>query len=97
MASELHDRLERLQQKSSLLVEKYQALLLQSQQTARALEESTEQASRLQARVEELERDNEYLRLSHTVASTPESVAQVRAMISKLVRDIDRCISQLNT
>ena len=97
MASELHDRLERLQRKSAVLIEKYQALLAQSQQTTRELEESIASNARLKAQIEHLEHENEYLRLSHTVAPTAESVAQTRAIISKLVRDIDRCISQLNT
>ena len=97
MASELHDRLERLQRKSAVLIEKYQALLAQSQQTMRELEESHASNARLKAQIEHLEHENEYLRLSHTVAPTAESVAQTRAIISKLVRDIDRCISQLNT
>lgn len=97
MASELRERLERLQRKSAVLVEKYQALLVQSQQTAHELEEKTATIAHLQAQVEQLEHDNRYLRMAHTVAATPEAVVQTRAMIAKLVRDIDRCISQLNT
>ncbi|MBR1475731.1 MAG: hypothetical protein IJ724_11560 [Muribaculaceae bacterium] len=97
MASELHERLERLQRKSAVLVEKYQALLSQSSQTAAQLTESAAENARLQAQVERLEQENRYLRMAHTVAPSPDSIAQTRAMISKLVRDIDRCISQLNT
>ena len=97
MATELRERLERLQRKSAVLVDKYQALLTQSQQTAHELEDATATIARLQSQVEQLEQDNQYLRMAHTVAATPEAVAQTRAMISKLVRDIDRCISQLNT
>ena len=97
MATELRERLERLQRKSAVLVDKYQALLTQSQQTAHDLEDATATIARLQSQVEQLEQDNQYLRMAHTVAATPEAVAQTRATISKLVRDIDRCISQLNT
>lgn len=97
MATELRERLERLQRKSAVLVDKYQALLTQSQQTAHELEDATATIARLQSQVEQLEQDNQYLRMAHTVATTPEAVAQTRATISKLVRDIDRCISQLNT
>lgn len=97
MASELSERLERLQRKSAVLVEKYQVLVAQNQQMAHELEESNTQNARLLAEVEQLKLDNEYLRLAHTVAPTADSVTQTRAMISKLVRDIDRCISQLNT
>ncbi|MBO5541239.1 MAG: hypothetical protein J5980_09870 [Muribaculaceae bacterium] len=97
MASELRERLERLQRKSAVLIEKYQALLAQSQQTAHELEEAKAVNARLKAQVEQMEQDNQYLRMAHSVAPSPEAVAQTRAMISKLVRDIDRCISQLNT
>lgn len=97
MATELRERLERLQRKSAVLVDKYQALLTQSQQTAHELEDATATIARLKSQVEQLEQDNQYLRMAHTVAATPEAVAQTRATISKLVRDIDRCISQLNT
>jgi len=97
MATELRERLERLQRKSAVLVDKYQALLTQSQQTAHELEDATATIARLQSQVEQLEQDNQYLRMAHSVAPSPEAVAQTRAMISKLVRDIDRCISQLNT
>jgi len=34
--------------------------------------------------------------MARAVAPDPEKAAQVRSMISTLVRDIDRCINQLN-
>lgn len=97
MASELHDTLARLQRKSAVLIEKYQALLGECQLAQSELESTRRRVQELEARVERLETDNEYLRVAHTVAPSPESVAHSRAIISKLVRDIDRCISQLNT
>lgn len=97
MASELHDTLSRLQRKSAVLIEKYQALLVQNQQLSQQVEQMTESNQQLQARVEQMEQDNKYLRMAHTIAPSPEAVSQTRALISKLVRDIDRCISQLNT
>lgn len=97
MASELHDTLARLQRKSAILIEKYQVLLGECQLAQNELDSTCQRVQELEARVEQLETDNQYLRMAHTVAPSPESVAQSRAMISKLVRDIDRCISQLNT
>ena len=97
MASELHDTLARLQRKSAILIEKYQALLGECQLAQNELDSTRQRVQELEARVEQLETDNQYLRMAHTIAPSPESVAQSRAMISKLVRDIDRCISQLNT
>ena len=97
MASELHDTLARLQRKSAILIEKYQVLLGECQLAQNELDSTRQRVQELEARVEQLETDNQYLRMAHTIAPSPESVAQSRALISKLVRDIDRCISQLNT
>ena len=97
MATELHDTLARLQRKSAVLIEKYQVLLAECLSAQSELEYTRQRVQELETRVEQLEMDNNYLRMAHTIAPSPESVAQSRAMISKLVRDIDRCISQLNT
>ena len=64
MATELRERLERLQRKSAVLVDKYQALLTQSQQTAHELEDATATIARLKSQVEQLEQDNQYLRMA---------------------------------
>ncbi len=62
------------------------------------------------ARIEELERLNaakdreleqmkikiEYLQLATTIAPTRNQVEEARAMISGLIRDIDRCITDLS-
>ena len=97
MASELRDTLARLQRKSAVLIEKYQALQALQEQTEQQLQEALEKQEKLEARVQKLEVDNQYLRMAHNIAPTPEALTQSRAMISKIVRDIDRCISQLNT
>lgn len=62
------------------------------------------------ARIEELERLNaakdreleqmkikiDYLQLATTIAPTRNQVEEARAMISGLIRDIDRCITDLS-
>lgn len=60
------------------------------------------EAAGLRKRVEELstevarlKADNEYLRVMRIVASTPEQVERSRAMLTGLVREIDRCIAEL--
>ena len=40
--------------------------------------------------------ENEYLKVSHKIAPTPEDVKTSQALITELVRNIDKCISQLN-
>lgn len=39
--------------------------------------------------------DNEFLALSHKLASDPDQVIKARRHIARLISDIDRCISQL--
>ena len=80
MASQLHDTLARIVSKTSILMEKYQALEARNHELS-----------------EKLQHDVSYLRMSHTIASTPEQVRSSQAIISRIVRDIDRCIAQLNT
>ncbi|MBR6284842.1 MAG: hypothetical protein IKR25_11210 [Muribaculaceae bacterium] len=97
MASELQQRLERIVGKSTVLVEKYQQLVqrLQSaEERVAALECENEQ---LRKDLERAQRDNQYLRTVRTLASTPEQVSEARLMLNRLVRDIDKCITQLNT
>ena len=97
MASELQERLDRIVGKSQVLVERYQNLVSQHSEMEERLTRATEHNERLEIEVERLKRENEFLRIAHTVASTPEQVTQVRATITRLVRDIDKCIKQLNT
>ena len=97
MASELQERLNRIVGKSQVLVERYQNLLVQYSDMEERLARTTDVNERLKLEVERLKRENEFLRIAHTVAATPEQVAHTRATITRLVRDIDKCIKQLNT
>ena len=95
MASNLQDTLQRVISKSKILTEKYRALM---DEKCRVDEENETLKSRnktLEKEIEQLRRENEYLRLARTISSTPEQAEANRARISKLVRDIDKCISQL--
>ena len=97
MASELQQRLERIVGKSTVLVEKYRQLLELKQGAETRLAELERENEQLRADVERLKRENEYLRTARVLASDPEQVSQARIMITRLVRDIDKCITQLNT
>lgn len=41
------------------------------------------------------ELDVEYLRVSHRLADSPDSIIEARRMIAKLIRNIDRCLEML--
>jgi len=92
----LKDRLARVIEKSNVLVEKYQALSQSHASLSEQLEQQAKEIAELKAQVEKLEKMNYYLRMTQDVAPNPEQVNLTRSMISKLVRDIDKCIAQLN-
>lgn len=49
----------------------------------------------LSRRVATLESDNKFLKVSHRLASSPDDLAEARRMVSGLIRNIDKCISEL--
>ena len=95
MASNLQDTLQRVVNKSEILIEKYRALLEEKRRVDAANESLSSKNVAVEKEIERLRQENEYLRLARSISSTPEQTEANRARISKLVRDIDKCISQL--
>lgn len=96
MANELQQTLARIINKSNILVEKYHAL----EEANKALANDNKQ---LHDDLEQMKKDNElmrqeldYLKMARVIAPSLDNVDDARATISNLVRDIDKCISQLN-
>lgn len=96
MANELQQTLARIISKSIILVEKYRAL-------ERAHQELASDNEQLKNEIEQMKKDNErikqeisYLKMARVIAPTHEDVDNARTTISTLVRDIDKCIAQLN-
>ncbi len=96
MANELQDTLSRIIAKSNVMVEKYRAIVAARDVTEKENTRLREENEKMRQEVERVQRENEYLRMAHTIAPTPESVNASKAMISRIVRDIDKCINQLN-
>lgn len=68
----------------------------------RELDESRSREEALHARVAELEGalersrlDERFLRVSHRLASSPDSIIEARRLISGLIRNIDKAINDL--
>lgn len=95
MAIDLRQQLERVNAKTTLVLEKY-ALMQERLAQARAeIESLRQQLLRQQRKVEELELQRQYLMLSHTVAPGADDTRRALDMIDGLVRDIDRCIADI--
>lgn len=96
MAFDYNNAFKRIIAKANLIEERYQKLL-ESRNEAQARVEELEKE--LQIRDKELERlrtQVEYLQLASTIAPSREQVEAARALITSLVRDIDRCITDLS-
>lgn len=95
MATDLHSTIERILNKSSVLVEKYHALEAEKLNAELKIRQLQEEIATLKKELEQLRQDNEYLRMARTIAPSYEQLAESRTIISQLVRDVDKCISQL--
>lgn len=96
MANELQQTLARIINKSNILVEKYHALEKANEELASENEQLVEKIEKMKGDNELLQQEIEYLKLARIVAPNLNDVENARTTISTLVRDIDKCIAQLN-
>ena len=96
MANELQQTLARIINKSNILVEKYHALENANAMLASENKQLLEDIEQMKKDNEQMHQEIEYLKMARVLAPNLDDVASARATISKLVRDIDKCISQLN-
>ena len=95
MVSEQQTTLRRLQAKSDVLLEKYHALKLEKEAVEQENDQLRSRLAQLDKEIEKLRLDYEYLQMARMITPTRESVVQSRAILAKLVQDVDKCISQL--
>ena len=93
---ELKDRLQSVTRKVEALRQRYLALLEQKRVMERKIESQELEIAKLEKEVNQLRIDNEFLRVARSIPSNPEAVARYKGQVAKMVRDIDRCIKQLN-
>lgn len=95
MTGELPSRIERLKHKAEVLFSRYQML---KQQKIVADEEILRLKAALDERdrmIENLNRNLEYMKAAVGVAPSKEELEQSRAILTQLVRDINKCINDL--
>jgi predicted RNase H-like nuclease (RuvC/YqgF family) len=95
MANELQDTLTRLGEKSRFLTERYRVVVQQRDTALSTVQELTKTLRQRDKEVEELKMKLNYLTVSSSIAPDKASLEQTTAIISSLVRDIDRCIADL--
>ncbi len=95
MANNLKHTLERLRGKTDLFTQRYQALLQEKLVADKQNEELTLLTQRQQKEIERLQQEVEHLKVVTTLNPDRQDVEKSRAFLSKLVREIDKCIADL--
>lgn len=96
MATELRATLDRIVSKSNILLEKYNAQVEQNARLREQLRSLTAEVEKLRIERERLLMDLKYMKIARSVAPHESNAKAASEAISRMVRDIDKCISQLN-
>lgn len=95
MADNVIEVSSRIEAKVNLLMERYTALREQYRRVVESERRLVAQVAELQSEVSRLGVENERLTMMRGVAPTPEEAQRSRTLLNGLVREIDRCISEL--
>lgn len=95
MANDLQATLGRIVSKSEVLVAKYRALEADKRAADEEIAGLRAKLDEVTAELARLKRDYEFLQIARMVSPTREAITQNQAILSKMVQDIDKCISQL--
>ena len=93
---DLKEKLQELTRKVETLRKRYFALQAEKKELERTVERQELEIAKLEKDLAQMKIDNEFLRVAHSVPSDPAAIAQYKKQVAKMVRDIDRCIKQLN-
>lgn len=96
MADELRQTLNRTAQKAQIVLQRYMLMKQKVAQTAARADELERELEKTKAENQRLRSQVQFLKMASVVAPDREDVERTRALISGLVRDIDRCIADLN-
>ncbi len=95
MTGNLEQTLERIRSKAEILTERYQKLLQEKQQADVTIEQLKIESQKQQNEISRLQQEVEHLKVVTTLTPKREDVEKSHAFLSKLVRDIDKCITEL--
>ncbi len=95
MAESLSEIFGRLLAKQQILLERYHVLEDKLKAADNRVKELESETMKQKVRIEKLEMDNEYLLMVRQIAPDRETLKKGHDMITRLVRDVDKCIEQL--
>lgn len=96
MAGELQQTIDRINAKTQILLDRYALIGQQRQQAVERIRELEAELGRLKTENERLRTEVDFLKIATTIAPSREDVARSRALLTELVREIDKCITELN-
>lgn len=96
MAVELQQTIDRVSAKTRIILERYMIMKRQREEDARRMEMLEKELEKTKAENQRLRTRAEYLTMASIITPGREDVERTRALLSRLVREIDRCITDLN-
>ena len=96
MAGELQQTIDRLNAKTQILVDRYALIKEQRNRAVAQIRKLEADVERLTAQNEKLRTEVEFLKIATTISPRREDVARSRALLAELMREIDKCITELN-
>lgn len=95
MAIDLRDTLDRLKSKTTFLIEKYNATKAEKERVENLNANLQEEIEQLKKELEKAQLEKEYLQLARNISISSKDLADSKAILTQLVRDVNKCIAQL--
>lgn len=95
MSGNLKRRLDSVITKAQLLRQRHEQLMGELGRHQTRIAELTAQLELRDREISQLRQENEYLRVVHSITPSREEVERSRAILTELMRDIDKCIADL--
>lgn len=96
MAGELQKKIDRVNTKTQLLLDRYTILLQRRESDLAQIVELQAEIETLRKENGRLQQENDFLKIATTIAPTRNDVNSTRELLTRLVREIDKCITDLN-
>ena len=96
MVADLKQTITRLNEKARFITQRYSVTLSQKEAALQTIEQQKQTIESQRKEIERLKTQVEYLTIAATLAPKREDVELTRSTISNLVREIDRCLADLN-
>lgn len=95
MSADLQKTVERLRAKMLVVSDRFSLICDQRDKALERIAALETELSAANTKVSRLEQEVEFLRIATTIAPERKDVEQTRALLTQLVRDIDKCIADL--